>query len=269
MVAGGAVVLIRGRAVVTTGYQAVDAGLGVRVVVAGVAESTGCQILAVQAELKGTLLAEGAVEEVVEGGVALYADEEGGVVGEITVVAVLVGAVEAALVGPLAGQARGVGLEVGGKADALIVGGQFVEEVAGAVGADFGDVVLALIALGVGAGVAGVVDCVLEGVLAAGVLATSGGEVEEGVGTGALPGHHVEDVGLAPVEPAPVVFGPGSQHLNPEGGDSIDCFVFKLPLILEPAGRVGYFEGRHSHDEVVNKLDGYLQKPPVHIIKPP
>ena len=97
--------------------------MGVGVVVAGVAESAGRQVLAVQAELEGAFLAEGAVEEVVEGGVALQADEEGGVVGEGAVAAVLVAAVEAALIGPLAGQAGGVGLEVGGKADAFIVGG--------------------------------------------------------------------------------------------------------------------------------------------------
>ena len=89
------------------------------------------------------------------------------------------------------------------------------------------------------------------------------------MGVGALPGHHVEYVGLAPVETAAVVFGPGSQDLHPEGGYSVYCFVGELPLVLEPAGRVGYFEGCHSHDEVVNKLNGDIQKPPIHIVEPP
>ena len=162
-----------------------------------------------------------------------------------------------------------VGLEVGEHAHTVIsLRGQLVEEVGGAGCAVDCCVVLALIAFWVGTWVAGAIDQILEGIFAASCLAAAGGKVKVGIGTAALPGHHVEDVGLVPAETAVSSYHPGEQHVDSKGLDPVNGFIFELPLVLESALCIYRFEGGDSHDEVVFEFDGYLKEASVFIIVP-
>ena len=78
-----------------------------------------------------------------------------------------------------------------------------------------------------------------------------GCDVEEFVGREALPGHHVQDGGLAPAEPAGVGESPRPENFNSKIGLAVDSLGGKIPLILEPTGSIAVFEGGDSHDEVV------------------
>ena len=108
----------------------------------------------------------------------------------------------------------------------------------------------------------------LDKVSPAGRLAEFGGEVEVVVGRVTEPGHHVEDRGLGPAEAAPFVHSPGSEHLDAKSIASADGLIGENPLVFESAGRIGHFEGSHSHNEIIHKLNGYLQEPSVNIRVP-
>ena len=83
-----------------------------------------------------------------------------------------------------------------------------------------------------------------------------------------MPGHHVENIGLAPTEAASVGECPGPEHLCSKFGGSINSFVDKFPLILKSTGCVGDLERSNAHDEVINELLRNLQKSSIGSIIP-
>ena len=91
-------------------------------------------------------------------------------------------------------------------------------------------------------------------------MAQLGGDVEEDIRRIALPGHHVEDRGLAPVKPTVALDHDGLQYLNPEGGGAVDGLVYELPLVLETAPSIDVLEGSDPHDEIIHKLYGDLEE---------
>ena len=62
-----------------------------------------------------------------------------------------------------------------------------------------------MIALGIATWFAGHTGQVFERILPTGILAITGGEVEEGMTPTALPGHHVDDIRLAPAQSTSIV----------------------------------------------------------------
>ena len=63
--------MVRSRTVDAPDYQTVDTRLGIRIVVAGVAEGTCGKVFAVKTVTKVTEFAKGSIEKIIKGGVAL------------------------------------------------------------------------------------------------------------------------------------------------------------------------------------------------------
>lgn len=180
---------------------------------------------------------------------------------------ILIGAIHTPGIGVAAGIALRVGRHEVDLADALPVH-QNPPQIVGAVGAVVKAPKVALVAEAVGAGLAGTGGGVGHGEGPAVGLTQLGGDVEEDVRGIALPGHHVEDGGLAPVEPAVALNHDGLQYLDPEGGGAVDGLVDELPLVLETAPSVGVLEGSDSHYEIVHKLYRNLEKATVGVSVP-
>ena len=83
-----------------------------------------------------------------------------------------------------------------------------------------------------------------------------------------MPSHHVEYGRLAPTQPAAVELSPRVEDLHPEGLNSIDSFVGKLPLVLVGAPALNGLEGGDAHDEVIDKLDGDGEEASVDVCVP-
>ena len=128
--------------------------------------------------------------------------------------------------------------------------------------------VITLITFFVATGLANASHGVLDRESSASILAVSCSHVEIDVWRLTAPCHHVKYVGFAPTEAAGVGEGPREEHLHAEGLDSVDCFVDKLPLILEATGCIRAFERCDSHYEVVFELDRDCKKTSVFVIVP-
>ena len=122
IVAGDALVGIVIGAVGAAGHQALDAGLSVGIVVVGLANCAVGQILAIDTVAESAEGAEGTVQEVVLGVVALGAGKEGAVVGQKPVSSIIVVAIDAACAAKRAVLAGILGVDVAGHANAGIGG---------------------------------------------------------------------------------------------------------------------------------------------------
>jgi len=212
-------------------------------------------------------LAECSIEEVIGGIIAGGALKSAGIVGQSAIGSIIIRAGEASCWGISTGHAYIVGGKISAHAHATAIH-QLVEKVCGTISAKVSGGLITLVTKSIDTGFTCKALCIFVCESTTQGLAKATGQIEVKKRIWAIPSLHVEYRWAAQRKSASASEAPRIQKFNSKRRLSLDSFICKFPLILEPAVAVYSLESSKSHDEIINKLIRDFNEAAVQVIDP-